>query len=202
MARNKKDETNQQPATTTAAAASSQAIQRIFKESTEFFSDLFKLTVNKMLQYRGYTEEGKKWPYNEDGSLNTPDWVDIEHCHFFHTVDSKGANQEYCTPVANHFHKMKVTRDPKNPNDIISVECVSGPLKMKDVKRLGKMTKMAVPVNDHDTHTHGVQYLKSDKLSQPKVNSEALKLIGQQQQILSKKVYDENGKKLDDLGVG
>lgn len=175
-----------------------QPIQRVFSKSQKFFSDLFKLKVAPMLQYHGWTEGGKRDPFDERGALIN-DWVTIEHCHMFHTMDSKGKEHEYCSPAGGHFHKMDVIKDANG--EILEVKCASGPLKFEVKKKYGKTKREAVPVNEHDTHTHEVVYQKSDELSRPKANAEAAKFMVMQANNLSKKVTDETGKKLDDLQV-
>lgn len=175
-------------------------IERRFRENMSFFSDLFKLKVSKMLQWKGWTKAGKDAPLNENGHLND-DWFYTEHCHYFHTMDSSGRVQDYCQPVAQHKHKIKVTRDPDNHQDVISVECVSGPLKEVITDKYGKRQKIWVE-DPHDKHRHETEYLKSNQLSRPNVNVEAAKVMSSVQASgNSKTVFDENGKSLGKLEV-
>lgn len=173
-------------------------LKRRFRENTVFFSDLFKLKVSKMLLWKGWHKDSLESAYDEDGNLQ-PDWFQVEHCHFFHTVDSNGREQQYSVPVGQHFHKMKINRDPHG--EIISVECVSGPLTRKVVKKFGKRQHGVVKACQFDEHTHETVYLKSDKLNRPDMNTEAVKVIGAHDAKTSKDVYDENGKSLGKLEV-
>lgn len=181
------------------ANQSPKAIKRVFKESLEFFSDLFKLEAEKALKYLGWTEDGKNHPYDENGQTIN-DWIAVEHCHFFHTVDSKGRVNDYCAPTNGHFHKMEVKRDSNG--DILEAKCVSGPLKMKTFKKFGKMVKEPAPVNEHDKHVHKTFYVRSSKLKQPAMNPEAHKLMALQKDATSTKVKSEDGQKLEDLQLG
>jgi len=182
------------------APESKSAIVRRFRENTAFFSDLFKLKVAKMLLWKGFKKDSLEAAFDEDGNLNE-DWFHVEHCHFFHTVDSNGKVQDYSVPVGQHFHKMKVIRDPNKPSEIISVECASGPLKWSIVKKYGKRQRGVVPFSQFDEHKHETIYLKSDKLHRPDMNPDAVKVIGAHDAKGSKDVYDENGKSLGRLEV-
>jgi len=174
---------------------------RKFQENTTYFSDLFKLDLSKCLKWMGYKKDDLTAPFHEDGTVNSPAWQLVEHVHFFRTVDSKGKPQTHSAPVANHYHEMKVVRDPKNKEQILSVECVSGPLKWGVVKKFGKKRRELIPVNSHDKHTHEIVYLKSKELTKPKMNPEALKVIGAQAARSTTQVYDEKGRPLGKLAV-
>jgi len=178
-----------------------QPIKRLYREEASFYSDLFKLGVAKMLRWTGWTKVSQNAPRDEKGNINTPDWVEVEHCHFFHTIDSNGKMQDYCQPVGQHVHKIEVVRDPRNPEDILEVKCVSGPLRWEITDKYGKRQKMLMPV-PHDDHTHEMMYVKSNKINRPSMNSEAVKVIGRvQAQQDSRDVYDEDGKPLGKLSL-
>lgn len=174
---------------------------RKFQENTTYFSDLFKLDLSKCLKWMGYKKDDLTAPFHEDGTVNSPAWQLVEHVHFFRTVDSKGKPQTHSAPVANHYHKMEVVRDPNDKEKILSVECVSGPMKWGVVKRYGKKKRELIPVNEHDKHTHDIVYLKSKELTKPKMNPEALKVIGAQASRNTTQVYDDQGRPLGNLAV-
>ena len=177
-----------------------QVLQRRYKENMSFFSDLFKLNVASMLQWKGYQEITKDAPLDENGNLNE-DWFHTEHCHWFHTFDSNGKEQFYTPMIGQHCHKIEIKRDPSNPEDILSFKVVGPPLKWIITKKYGKRQKILSP-DPHDTHTHEMEYKKTNKLSRPDINSEAVKVIGNvQSHSTSKAVYDEHGKPLGNLEV-
>ena len=134
--------------------------QRKFQTQKEFLHDLFKLTVSKL----------KK---NIAIGGQQPDYVDIEHVHFFHTITSDGKPQTRTNSVAGHFHKIKIT--PTKPGHPPIVECASGPLKEVVKLQYGKRVKVEVPFDEIDTHTHEVEYHKSNVILERVKNMEAAK---------------------------
>jgi len=172
-------------------------LKRRYQENTSFYSDLFKLKVSSMLQWKGWRKMTQNAPYDEHHNLNE-DWFHTEHCHYFHTIDSNGKVQEYCQPVGQHVHKIEVIR---KGDEIYSVKCVSGPLKWQITTKFGKRQKILMP-DPHDTHTHEMEYCKSNKIMKADVNSEAVKVIGRAESAASStEVYDEHGKPLGKLQV-
>ena len=147
-------------------------IERVYAQQVEIDHDLFKLEVAPL-------EKNISWN-------DVPDWVKIEHCHFYHTFDSSGKAQVTCNQVAGHFHEIEVERNENG--EIVDYKCVSGPMKyvfVKD-KRTGRRVKKAVPYNELDDHRHDMTYLKSDKIQMRKLNSEAVNLIGKNSGLTSK----------------
>ena len=137
-------------------------IQRVFQGETLIKHDLFKLDIAKMKKLVG--PDGDK------------EYRDVEHVHFFHTVDSNGIKQTYCSSVGGHFHEIKIIYN--NNNEIILAECVSGPLKF--VKRKDKLKnkwiKALVQVNEFDNHKHDLLYIQSNNIKLRKANIEAVKI--------------------------
>lgn len=150
--------------------------RRIFKEDKIIYHDLFKLEVAKM-------RKNMMWY-----KVPPDEYVNIEHCHFYHTFDSSGKKQVYSTSVGGHFHEMEVIDQGEGmPPKIVGM---SGPLKWAMVKNeYGRKVKRAIPVNSVDNHTHEVTYLQSDEVKLRKMNTEAVKLIGANAN-LSKKPAD------------
>lgn len=134
--------------------------QRKFQTQKEFLHDLFKLTVSKLK--KNIAIDGQQ-----------PDYVDIEHVHFFHTITSDGKPQTRTNSVAGHFHKIKIT--PTQPGHPPIVECASGPLKEVVKLQYGKRIKTEVPFDEVDTHTHTVEYHKSNVILERVKNMEAAK---------------------------
>jgi hypothetical protein len=145
--------------------------KRVFKQSTEFIHDLYKLDVGKAIKYIGWVEGGEhQSPFDDSGRFNNTDWTHIEHCHFFHTIDQRGQNQDKSTPTAGHFHLVKETK-PATDEEPAQYE-VSGPMQFVLVKKGGSKVKQikAVP---HDTHSHDINYIKSDVIKPRSISAEA-----------------------------
>ncbi len=146
-------------------AAQGSPQDRVFGNSRTIDHDLFKLLVA---------------PLQRDVSWNDrPDIETIEHCHFFHTIDSDGRVQTYSTPTASHFHKMEVVpnADPTKPP---TVRCASGPLKWVRKRIRGKMTKLVESTSTEDCpddHTHEVLYRCSNKVAVRTANAAAVAII-------------------------
>ena len=147
---------------------------RVFTGQKKIFHDLYKLSVAKMLKNMSWQP------------IPADEYTPIEHCHFFHTVDSSGKTQIYSTSVGGHFHIMEI-EDQGDGNPPL-VKCVSGPMKLARVKdpHTLKYVKKPVPVNDVDSHTHEVTYLKSDEIALRKLSDEAAKVIGANANLTAK----------------
>jgi len=176
-------------------------IERVYKGTQQFHHDLFKLSVSKMLKFVGYQTSSKAWFKADNGQTN-PDWLELEHTHIYHSVDSSGKIQIYSAPVGGHFHEIEVIRDKKDPDLIIQAKCKSGPLKWEVKMRNGKAQKIAVPVSEFDKHKHTVDYVRSDMIERTKLSAEAAKVIGQDATRSQRDVFDETGKRLESLHLG
>ena len=146
-----------------------QGQQRIFPKDRTIVHDLYKLKVASMLRNISWNA--------------VPENVSIEHCHFFHTVDSDGKVQTTSTAIGGHFHEMEVI---PQANGVAKVICKSGPMTHGKTKFRGQWKKTNVPYypedkegNIGDDHTHEVQYISSCEIT-PRINNiEALKVIGE-----------------------
>lgn len=134
--------------------------QRVFAQDRKLIHDLFKLEVATMV---------KNISWND-----VPEYVKMEHCHFFHTIDSDGKLQTTSNSVGGHFHEMKVT---PMPDGVAKVECVGIPMSYGKKKVKGVWKKIAVPYDEEDTHVHDVQYVSSCEIKPRINNTEALKVI-------------------------
>ena len=135
---------------------------RVYKNSQNIDHDLFKLQVSFM----------KK---NVAGDHQEPNYQDVEHTHFFHTVDSLGIPQEYCTPIGGHFHQMTVIpgAEGKTPKVI-----AGPPLKWVSQKRNKRTIRVAVELNE-DHHTHPIAYVESQPIKLAQVSTEFMKYQAQ-----------------------
>lgn len=144
-------ETQQQP---------QQRRARSFNRHQEHIHDLYKLSVASFKKNISYTDEVVI--------------QEVEHTHFFHSVDSNGNTQTTSVPVGGHFHFMKVVKEATDSSPA-EYEC-SVPMKWVLKKNeYGKKVKTAVPVSDFDKHTHDVHYLHSEKFTPQPMNELAQK---------------------------
>lgn len=102
-----------------------------------------------------------------------------EHVHYFHTVTSTGAKQEYTAPIAGHVHKVEWGVDEHG-----NMVAKCGPA-LKPVKRMvngiprTRYEQIRVRNYDgqegdpeflNDNHTHQMVYMGSDKLTKNKTD--------------------------------
>lgn len=168
----------QQPSTSV-APETKQGDGRYLRENMTIYHDLYKLNVASML--RNLSWNSKEEPQQV---------IDVEHTHFFHTVDSSGKKLIYSSPVGGHFHKLKITDQGNHKPPL--VECLPGAYVFKKLKINGRWQKLPVlqevRINKrnhageltekvNDSHTHTVDYIKSDILSQRKLSPEAAKIM-------------------------
>jgi len=133
------------------------------KGNREFRHDLYKLLISKVKKNYSY-------------KIGDPNIWDVEHCHFYHNKDSKGKEQEYCQPIAGHFHKIDVWVEEDGS---IKAKCGPPMQKVRIKIRPGKYKKVIQGIsfeNDHgdmspipDNHTHDVVYVESEVLSDKKL---------------------------------
>lgn len=143
-----------------------QKIQRVYKDAKTIHHDLYKLEVGSFMKNLAVS-----------GSDDL-DLVKVEHCHFFHTVNSEGKQQTNSSMIAGHFHIMKITPQKDGPP---KVTCASGPMMFArkstiDAKGKRKFKTVIVPINDYDNHTHKVTYLRSTEVKQRVINTEAVQV--------------------------
>jgi len=132
--------------------------------------DLHKLLMGKSFKYIGWREGGEYDNPLDNGALNTSEWTTIEHCHFFHTIDSRGTVQSRCTPINGHFHDISIVE--AGTADSPPVYKV-GPAKKEVLKKVnGKLRKTIIEV-PYDGHTHEMEYLRSEILKPRSISAEA-----------------------------
>jgi len=134
--------------------------KRVFAQDRILIHDLYKLNVSTMLKNISWTEQ--------------PDYVKIEHCHFFHTIDSDGKIQVTSTAVGGHYHEMEVVQ---MPDGAAMVKCKGKPMRSGKVKVRGVWKKASVIYDEEDDHTHEVQYISSCEIKPRINNTEALRVI-------------------------
>lgn len=140
------------------AASAPTTQKRVFGQGKKLIHDLFKLSVAKMRRNDSWNEE-------------RPIYIELEHCHIFHTIDSSGRKQDTCSPVGGHHHKMTVTY---SADGAPTVTCSPA---MKYVRKRvnGENTRVLVEIEDDD-HTHEVEYIRSEEIEPRRVSAEWIKL--------------------------
>ncbi len=121
--------------------------KRTIKGSVQVHHDLFKLL-----------------PANFQKNVHLPHqprWVPVEHCHFFHTRDSKGKKLKYCSSVGGHAHEVEYWVDE---NGELKAKCGPPIINVKGDR------KVAFP---NDDHTHEVEYFHSEEVTARQVNHKA-----------------------------
>jgi hypothetical protein len=148
-------------------AKDNQQLKRTFSRTAEIIHDLFKLMPAKARKNIAYKDT-----YDE--------YIDVEHAHFYHSVDSAGNPQDTSVPIAGHFHVLEVVT-PATDDTPAVLKC-SPPMKWvkKRNRTNGRFERVAIPVGEHDTHTHTVAYLKSEKYTPRVVNPAAQQFIHSQ----------------------
>jgi hypothetical protein len=129
-------------------------------------SDLYKLGLSRFKRNVSWTD--------------VPQIEELDHNHLFHTFNSDGKQQFYCTAVGGHFHLMEVF--PGKDGEAPRVKCASGPLKWVQRKVRGRFTKVAEPVllpegEDEDNHVHETFYLGSTEVTKRMGNTVAAGII-------------------------
>jgi hypothetical protein len=114
--------------------------------------DSFKLLSERMLKNIGVE--------NRRGQENI---VALEHCHIYHTYDSNGRKQMTCNSVGGHYHNVEVMVGKDGGLTAICSPPIQGKASHKELQ-------------PNDTHTHKVQYLKSETVELRKASSEAAQI--------------------------
>ncbi len=145
------------------AKAKSTDSTRTFKRTKETMHDLFKLEDAKFLKNIAWQE----------GVVN---YDQVTHVHYYHTVDSKGRPQTTSSHTGGHFHELIEVEAATDTNP--ATFKTSGPLKWALRKNPdGSTSKVTVPFDKNDKHTHDIRYIDSQKFVPRKTNTEAIKII-------------------------
>lgn len=131
---------------------------RKMKGELDVYHDLFKLEVERV---------GK----NIAVPGSQPLLVGIDHCHYYHSVNSRGKKQADCTPIAGHTHKVTYHKDDNG--DLVG-EC-SGPYSRQLIKLANGTRAERVMPTKGDNHTHKVTYQNSSVFKMKDINPDAVK---------------------------
>lgn len=130
--------------------------KRVYSQDMLVDSDTFKLEVENYAKNVSYDDKN-------------PLIVGVPHCHFFHTYDSSGKPMIYSNAVGGHHHKITVEEDEQGN---LIAKC--GPAIYSNNVKSEKL---------NDSHTHEVNYLKSDRFKVRKMHEEAAKFIANYDRI-------------------
>lgn len=129
--------------------------------------DLFKLEVAIMKRNISWNKK--------------PRWVDVEHVHFFHTIDSSGRTQTTSNKVGGHYHLVQVQKNPdgslvvdEDGTPIVNVGPAIQDVQVRDPET-GEV-RLEARTLPQDSHTHEASYRGSEKISPRKINKEAIKV--------------------------
>ncbi len=142
----------------------------MWRGSKEWRHDLFKLKLSMFKQNHSW----KKYE---------PNIKEVEHVHFFHSTDKAGRPQDRSSVVGDHYHVVKTK---VLPDGTITAEC--GPplrtvsYRQKNGKLVSKVESIQFYEGDDsaentvtDTHTHQVEYMGSEMLSEAGAKHQAAK---------------------------
>lgn len=131
---------------------------RRMKGATEVFHDLFKLQPASFKKILGVAD-ARLLRTNPNGVR----MADVEHCHFFHSVDSNGRPQKYSSSIGSHCHEIKIEL---NDDGSFVAEC--GP-------PLRKFGNSRVEMGEsYDKHTHEIVYVESEQFKARVANQDAV----------------------------
>lgn len=133
--------------------------KRIYSNENEVDLDTFKLKVAHFLK------NPAPWIKN----AKHIEWQKMEHSHIFHTFDSQGRKMAKACMTGGHTHSVKVTE-------------VDGEFELE----IGPAMTEKGEFLPHDSHTHGWEYLKSDKIKIQSMNQDAAKYVMQKMNVYAK----------------
>jgi hypothetical protein len=147
-------------------AKAPQKDQLVFKAQSQQRHDLYKLEMANF--QKNLALDGQP-----------PIYEPTAHCHFFHSVTSKGQPQTTSTTIAGHFHEL-ILVEPATESKPAVYKC-SPPMRWVIKKKQGRRQKVLEVLKDmdgenFDDHTHEVIYKRSQYIVPAKPNMEAAKL--------------------------
>lgn len=139
-----------------------------FKNNKEHVHHLFKAEVAKC-------KKNMAW---QKGVVQIEE---VEHCHFFHTINSQGIEQTYTSPIAGHFHKITWKVDAATGE--LVAECGPALHKRMVKKPNGEMKSKIEEIKFYDgmgddgstyvkdDHTHEMTYRGSEIITKKSVQA-------------------------------
>lgn len=137
--------------------------KRLYLENEVLDHDLYKLELSMMKKNVSYSDKH-------------PRFEDVEHTHFYHTIDSSGVAMTVCSPTGSHCHEM-IMKKAATKDSPAEYEC--GPAVKRVMVKTRSGNKYHVKKEfrqiSFDQHTHNVTYLHSQKVKARKMNEEFMK---------------------------
>jgi len=144
--------------------------KRSFSGKVAGLTDLFKLTIAKVIKHDSGATEGAHPEYQPN------EFTQYEHTHPYRTFDKAGKACDYCVPIGGHFHIVK-TEAGDTPDEPMRVIDVSPPMVMGTRTEKGRKVQIPVPANNYDFHTHEAEYVRSCKFETSSTNFEAAAVV-------------------------
>lgn len=126
-------------------------------------------------RHDGFKGDVRKLKKNTSFKKGVVTITELEHSHQFHSHDSRGRKQQYCTPMGGHFHEVKIIYDENGVP--VRAEC-GPPLRFQNKKTPLGSKKRIVDVKWHDQvnekivvddHRHVFEYTHSEELNAKRV---------------------------------
>lgn len=120
-----------------------------------------------------YKADLRKAKKNIDFRANMVNLVDMEHVHFFHSINSQGKTQKYTNAVGGHFHEITTYVDDKGN---MKARCGEALRYIDRRKPDGSVRKVLQKVEFYDgmdgmngrtypdDHIHQVDYIASEEI--------------------------------------
>lgn len=142
-----------------------------YAKVAEFNSSTFKLGVAEVIKRVGVANHPDDMPQ---------DFWPFEHTHIFRTRDSEGKELHTSASIGGHFHVIELEPHKDGDSKPPVIKSVSGPMVMVTKKIKGKRRQVPAPLNDYDTHTHKISYIRTDKIQARKHNAVAAMVEAQE----------------------
>lgn len=149
-----KESTTSKETTSTPVMGSDANFKRIYANQQELDHDLYKLEISSLKRNASYSEAN-------------PIWENVEHGHYYHSIDSRGRKQDFSNKVGGHFHKIMIDKDG---NALCSKPLREVRIKTKFGRTITKFEEIK-----EDDHTHAVTYRFSEKIKPSAPNVEFAK---------------------------
>lgn len=143
----------------------------------------FKMRGQQVQIHHLMKAELAKFKKNRSWKKDQPEIIDVEHVHFFHTINSTGKAQKFTAAVGGHFHEVEWSIDSRTGEPVAKcgpplkrvavpgpdglVEYENRPIEWYD--KVGKMGKRGTTIVDN--HTHPMSYLGSDEISADQIRA-------------------------------
>lgn len=144
-----------------------QKARRLYQQEQELDHDLHILEEAKVAKDHGYNPD-------------KPVIVHHPHKHIYHSIDSNGVAQEYCTPALGHTHKVIEKGIDENGYPYVKF----GPPIVR-LKKKGKTQDFGYRYEGDgkrfEAHEHEVTYKFSEKIKPRRFNADLAKFVNERE---------------------